>query len=49
MKKAYFAPEIEISVFATEDIITASATGSIAEPTALGDADYDVKYDELFK
>ena len=49
MKKAYFAPEIEISVFATEDIITASTVDTIADPTPLEDKDYDTTYNELFK
>ncbi len=47
MKKAYIAPEIEISVFATEDIITVS--GTVSSPTPLSDKDYDTTYDELFK
>ena len=49
MKKTYFRPEIDISVFATEDIITASSVDTIAQPTPLEDADYDTTYSELFK
>lgn len=48
MKKTYFAPEIEISVFATEDIITVSGTSTVSDPAPLGDADYDTTYGDLF-
>ena len=48
MKKAYFAPEISISVFAAEEIIMDSSIGNIEEPVALSDTDFDVNYDELF-
>lgn len=40
MKKAYIAPEIEIKAFSTEDIITASGTGT--SPTGLTMIDNDV-------
>lgn len=46
MKMVYSAPEIEISVFTTEDIITASNTSISATP--LDDQDYDTTYDDLF-
>ncbi len=49
MKKTYFRPEIDISVFATEDIITTSSISGMESPTALDDAAYDTTYDELFK
>ena len=50
MKKAYLKPELEISVFATEDIITTSAVDTIDTDNAapLGDADFDVSYKDLF-
>ncbi|MBQ8195643.1 MAG: hypothetical protein IJZ47_09790 [Oscillospiraceae bacterium] len=50
MKKAYFAPEIEISVFATEDIITVSGTvtTTVSDPTPLSDSQYDTTYTDLF-
>ncbi len=47
MKKTYFRPEIEISVFATEDIITASGT-SLSNSGELTDAAFDVTYNDLF-
>ena len=53
--KFYTKPEIEISVFSTEDIITASnvtggddtATG-LTEVAALGEDTADAKYSDLF-
>ena len=47
MKKTYFRPEIEISVFKTEDIITTSGA-SISNGGELTDSAFDVTYDELF-
>ena len=47
MKKLYSAPELEISVFVTEDIITTSGN-SIENKGDLSDAFYDVDYQSLF-
>ena len=47
MKKFYSAPELVISLFVIEDIITASST-SVENKGALSDAAYDVDYSELF-
>ena len=48
MKKTYFAPEIEISVFATEDIITVSSTSTVSDPAPLSDSEFDTTYTDLF-
>lgn len=48
MKKEYIKPEIEISVFDTEDIITVSGAASLANGGELGDANVDVSYKDLF-
>lgn len=58
MKKSYISPEIEISVFASEDIITASGNGnsddnptitnSLKTQTNLSDSEFDVAYTSLF-
>lgn len=54
MKKEYLKPEIEISVFATEDIITAStaddsSTTGLTLGTALDDTAKDgVPYSDIF-
>ncbi len=55
MKKEYLTPEIEISVFATEDIITASTaddsstTAGLTKAGALNDNATDgVPYSDIF-
>ncbi len=53
MKKEYLKPEIEISVFATEDIITASSVDSsttgLTRGADLGDTTTGgVPYDDIF-
>lgn len=54
MKKTYKIPEIEISLFDTKDVITASGTGtdtptvSMTNGGALSDSDSDGSYDSIF-
>ena len=48
MKKEYIKPEIEISVFDTEDIITVSGAASLTNGGELSDTNSDVSYKDLF-
>lgn len=50
MKMKYVKPEIEITAFTTEDIITASGTATIdtANATELKDTDFDGIYSDIF-
>lgn len=48
MKKEYIKPEIEISVFDTEDIITVSGVSSMTNGGELSDVSSDASYKDLF-
>lgn len=48
MKKEYIKPEIEISVFDTEDIITVSGAAPLTNGGELGNTSADVSYKDLF-
>lgn len=48
MKKEYIKPEIEISVFDTEDIITVSSASSMTDGGELSDTNADASYNDLF-